>query len=159
MFSRVLSIGSSSALMRASSVSRLPRASIARQFSDDSHDDFKPKRKEVADGLKEVHDLIDRQVKENPILLFMKGTPSQPQCGFSLQAVRILNAVGVDFSSINVLEYPAIREGVKHYSDWPTIPQLYISGEFVGGCDIITTMYKEGELESMLKEKHLIVDE
>lgn len=130
--------------------------SAVRYFSDDSHDDFKPKKKEVADDMKEVLELIDKQVKENPVLLFMKGTPSKPQCGFSLQVVRILNAVGADFSSINVLEYPAIREGVKQYSEWPTLPQLYINGEFVGGCDIITTMYKDGELESTLKEKKLI---
>jgi monothiol glutaredoxin len=133
------------------------RTSAARYFSDDSHDDFKPKKKEVQDeDMKEVLELIDKQVKDNPLLLFMKGTPSKPQCGFSLQVVRILNAVGADFSSINVLEYPAIREGVKKYSEWPTIPQLYVNGEFIGGCDIITNMYKEGELESMLKDKKLI---
>jgi monothiol glutaredoxin len=89
-------------------------------------------------------------------MLYMKGTPSQPQCGFSMQAVRILNAVGVDFSSVNILEYPAIREGVKKYSDWPTLPQLYVSGEFVGGCDIMTEMYNDGSLEKKLKEKKLL---
>lgn len=127
-----------------------------RYFSDDSHDDFKPKKKEVGDDMREVLELIDKQVKEYPLLLFMKGTPSKPQCGFSLQVVRILNAVGADFNTINVLEYPAIREAVKQYSEWPTIPQLYVNGEFIGGCDIITTMYKEGELETMLKDKKLI---
>eukprot|EP00600_Ochromonadales_sp_CCMP1393_P009146 CAMPEP_0174973622 /NCGR_PEP_ID=MMETSP0004_2-20121128/11350_1 /TAXON_ID=420556 /ORGANISM="Ochromonas sp., Strain CCMP1393" /LENGTH=161 /DNA_ID=CAMNT_0016224103 /DNA_START=77 /DNA_END=562 /DNA_ORIENTATION=- len=127
--------------------------------SDDSHDDFKPKRQEVASEMTEVMGLIEQQVKENDILLFMKGTPSQPQCGFSLQVVRVLNAVGAEFSSINVLEYPAIREGIKHYSEWPTIPQLYVTGEFVGGCDIVTSMYQDGELETMLKEKNLLVDE
>lgn len=133
------------------------RVNLIRKFSDESHDDFKPKAKvSVSDEMSEVKDLIHKQVKENPILLFMKGTPSQPQCGFSLQAVRILDAVGADFSSINVLEYPAIREGVKQYSDWPTIPQLYIDGEFVGGCDIMTSMFKDGELEKMLKDKNLI---
>ena len=106
--------------------------------------------------MREVLELIDKQVKEYPLLLFMKGTPSKPQCGFSLQVVRILNAVGADFNTINVLEYPAIREAVKQYSEWPTIPQLYVNGEFIGGCDIITTMYKEGELETMLKDKKLI---
>jgi monothiol glutaredoxin len=128
----------------------------ARFFSDDSHDDFKPKKKDAVEDMKEVLELIDKQVKEHPLLLFMKGTPSKPQCGFSLQVVRILNAVGADFSSINVLEYPAIREGIKKYSDWPTIPQVYVNGEFIGGCDIVTSMYKEGELETMLKEKKLI---
>lgn len=86
----------------------------------------------------------------------MKGTPSQPQCGFSMQAVRILNATGVDFSSVNVLEHTAIREGIKKYSDWPTIPQLYIKGEFIGGCDILTAMYNDGELEKKLKDEKLI---
>ena len=136
-------------------VQRCARVS-ARNFSEESHDDFKPKKKEVADNMAEVMELIDTQVKENPILLFMKGTPSNPQCGFSLQVVRILHAVGADFSSINVLEFPAIREGVKTYSDWPTIPQLYIQGEFIGGCDIITKMYKVGDLEKTLKEKKLV---
>jgi monothiol glutaredoxin len=106
--------------------------------------------------MKEVLDVVAKQVKENPVMLYMKGTPDKPQCGFSLQAVRILNAVGADFSSVNVLEYPAIREGVKLYSDWPTIPQLYVSGEFVGGCDIMTNMFNDGGLEKLLKEKQLI---
>ena len=106
--------------------------------------------------MKDVLVLIEKQVKEHDIMLFMKGTPSQPQCGFSLQTVRVLNAVGANFSSINVLEYPAIREGIKLYSEWPTIPQLYVKGEFIGGCDIVTTMFKDGELEALLKEKSLI---
>ena len=105
--------------------SALMPLSSSRSFSEGSHDDFKPKTKTPTDGqMDEVLGLIEKQVKENPIMLFMKGTPAQPQCGFSLQAVRILDAMGVEFSSINVLEYPAIREGVKIYSDWPTIPQL-----------------------------------
>lgn len=124
--------------------------------NDDSHDDFKPKRKEFKDGMDEVVKLVEKQVKEHPVMLYMKGTPQQPQCGFSLQAVRILNAVGVDFSSVNVLEYPAIREGVKLYSEWPTLPQLYVAGEFVGGCDIVTSMYNDGQLQTLLKEKKLI---
>ena len=82
--------------------------------------------------------MIEEQVKKYPIMLYMKGTPRQPQCGFSGQAVRLLNAVGADFSSVNVLEFPAIRDGIKAYSDWPTIPQLYINGDFIGGCDIMT---------------------
>ena len=100
--------------------------------------------------------LIDKQVKENPIVLYMKGIPSKPQCGFSLQAVRILNASGVEFQAVNVLEHGAIREAVKEYSDWPTIPQLYVKGEFVGGCDIMTSMYKDGTLEKLLKEHNLV---
>lgn len=83
-------------------------------------------------------------------MVFMKGTPEQPQCGFSGQVVRILHAEGQEFASANVLEDPALREGVKKYSDWPTVPQVYINGEFVGGCDIMTQLYKSGELEEML---------
>jgi len=104
----------------------------------------------------QVIKMIDEQVKKYPVMLYMKRTPRQPQCGFSGQAVRLLNAVGADFSSVNVLEFPAIRDGIKVYSDWPTIPQLYISGEFIGGCDIMTQMYNDGELEKILKEKKLI---
>lgn len=122
----------------------------------DSHDDFKPKKKDISDGMDDVVKLIGKQVKENPVMLYMKGTPNQPQCGFSLQAVRILNAAGVDFSSVNVLEYPAIREGVKLYSEWPTIPQLYVAGEFVGGCDIMTSMYNDGQLTKLFKDHKLI---
>jgi monothiol glutaredoxin len=137
--------------------SMVSRISAARLFSTDSHDDFKPKRKEMSDdGLNEVVKLVEKQVKDHPVMLYMKGSPEQPQCGFSLQAVRILNAVGVDFSSVNVLQYPAIREGVKKYSDWPTIPQLFVKGEFVGGCDIMTNMYQDGQLQKLLKEKNLI---
>ena len=106
--------------------------------------------------MEDVLKLIDSQVKDNAVMLYMKGTPSQPQCGFSMQAVRILNAVGVDFSSVNVLEYPAIREGIKKYSDWPTIPQLYVSGDFIGGCDIMTSMFNEGQLEKLMKEKKVL---
>jgi monothiol glutaredoxin len=134
-------------------VNHVPRSFL----SSGTHDDFMPKKKETTDEqLKPVLDLIDKQVKENPIMLYMKGTPAQPQCGFSLTAVRILNAVGVDFSSVNVLEYPAVREGVKLYSDWPTLPQLYVSGEFVGGCDVMSSMYKDGQLLQLMKDKKLV---
>ena len=133
-------------------------ASIGTRYfsNNDSHDDFKPKKKNVPTGMEDVLKLIDSQVKDNSVMLYMKGTPSQPQCGFSMQAVRILNAVGVDFSSVNVLEYPAIREGIKKYSDWPTIPQLYVKGDFIGGCDIMTSMFNEGQLEKLMKEKKVI---
>ena len=134
---------------------RLPGSWIMRQLSD-SHEDFQPKKKAVPTGMEDVMKLIDKQVKENDVMLYMKGTPSAPQCGFSLNAVRILNAVGVDFSSVNVLEYPAIREGVKKYSEWPTIPQLYVKGEFIGGGDIMAQMYNDGGLEKLFKEHKLI---
>jgi monothiol glutaredoxin len=139
--------------------SRFSASAAARSFSsDDSHDDFKPKRKVIPTGLEDVIKLIDSQVKENDVMLYMKGTPSSPQCGFSSQSVRILNAVGVDFSSVNVLEYPAIRDGVKVYSEWPTVPQLYVKGEFIGGCDIMVSMFKDGELEKLMKEKKVLAE-
>ena len=135
------------------------RTSI-RCFSadEDSHNDFKPKRKNIPTEMADVISLIEKQVQDNDVMLYMKGTPSKPQCGFSAQAVRILNAVGVSFSSVNILEYAAIREGVKLYSEWPTLPQLYVKGEFVGGCDIMTSMYNDGELEKLFKEKKLLVE-
>ena len=84
-------------------------------------------------------------------MLYMKGTPAQPQCGFSQQVCRILHATGVEFSSVNVLEDDTMREGVKKYSEWPTIPQLYVGGEFVGGCDIVTEAFQSGELDESFK--------
>jgi monothiol glutaredoxin len=131
---------------------------FARAFSSDAgHDDFAPKKKAPEpEGMDKVIDMIKSQVGENEIMLYMKGTPSSPQCGFSGQSVRILHALGVDFSSVNVLEYPMIREGVKQYSQWPTIPQLYVKGEFVGGCEIMTDMFQDGDLEKLLKDEGLI---
>lgn len=121
-------------------------------MADGSHDDFSPKRKEVkADD--DVQSMIAQHVKENPVMLYMKGTPSTPMCGFSAQVVAALKAEGVDFSSVNVLDYPSIREGIKIYSDWPTIPQLYVNGEFIGGCDIVLGMHESGELKELLQEQ------
>ncbi|CBJ32952.1 Glutaredoxin [Ectocarpus siliculosus] len=122
---------------------------------DGSDDDFKPKRKAVPEGADEVSDLIKKQVESNPVMLYMKGTPAQPQCGFSKQVVSILHSQGVSFSSVNVLDYPPLREGIKTFSEWPTIPQLYVKGEFVGGCDILTQLHQSGDLETMLKEAKL----
>lgn len=96
---------------------------------------------------------IDQLVKNNDIVLFMKGTASFPQCGFSGRAVQILKACGVDprsLATVNVLEDPAIREGIKEYSNWPTIPQLYVKGEFIGGSDIMMEMYESGELQQVI---------
>lgn len=93
---------------------------------------------------------IAEVVKNNDIILFMKGTPQMPQCGFSQRVTAILNEHQVPFSAINVLLDPAVREGIKVYSDWPTIPQLYVKGEFVGGCDIIAEMHEDGELATLL---------
>jgi len=101
----------------------------------------------------EVLSRIDGLVKGNDVLLFMKGTPLFPQCGFSSRAIAILNHLGVEFESIDVLQDQAIRQGIKAYSDWPTIPQLYVKGEFVGGSDIMMEMYESGELAQLLEEK------
>ena len=98
---------------------------------------------------------IKTEVDANDVLLFMKGTPVFPQCGFSAAVIQVLSHLQVKFSSINVLEDPDIRDGIKQYSDWPTIPQLYVKGEFVGGCDIIREMYETGELKTFLEEKGL----
>ena len=95
---------------------------------------------------------IDTEVKSEDVVLFMKGTPSFPQCGFSSQVVQILDYLGVDYKGINVLENMEVREGVKQYSNWPTIPQLYVKGEFVGGSDIMMEMYEAGELQQLLDE-------
>ena len=96
---------------------------------------------------------IDNEVKTNDVVLFMKGTPGFPQCGFSGQVVQILDYVGVDYKGVNVLTSDELRQGIKEYSQWPTIPQLYVKGEFVGGCDIIREMFQAGELQSFLDEK------
>ena len=96
---------------------------------------------------------IQTEVDSNDVLLFMKGTPVFPQCGFSAAVIQVLSHLQVKFNSVNVLEDMDIREGIKHYSDWPTIPQLYVKGEFVGGCDIIREMFETGELSSFLEEK------
>ena len=93
---------------------------------------------------------IDNLVHEHDIVLFMKGTPQFPQCGFSQRVAAILNHHGITFAAVNVLLDPAIREGIKTYSDWPTIPQLYVKGEFIGGCDIVTEMDESGELTDLL---------
>ncbi len=100
-----------------------------------------------------VHDWIRKQISSHDVVLFMKGTKNFPQCGFSGQVAQILQYLGVDYHDINVLEDMSIREGIKAYSDWPTIPQLYIKGEFVGGCDIVREMFESGELEKVLHDK------
>jgi monothiol glutaredoxin len=99
----------------------------------------------------DVQEIIKEQVSSNPVVLYMKGTPRAPMCGFSSTAVQILQACNVPlFFSVNILEDQAIRDGVKIFSDWPTIPQLYVRGEFVGGCDIMKEMYQSGELQTLL---------
>ena len=98
---------------------------------------------------------INETLKNNDVCLFMKGTPESPQCGFSLAVSNVLKHLEVNFKGINVLENNEIRDGIKTYSDWPTIPQLYIKGEFIGGCDIIKEMFEKGELQIKLKEKSI----
>ncbi|SEI45421.1 Grx4 family monothiol glutaredoxin [Nitrosomonas eutropha] len=101
----------------------------------------------------DIADSIEQQVSTHPVVLYMKGTPQQPQCGFSANAVQILNACGVeDFFAVNVLADPEIRQGIKDYSSWPTIPQLYVNGEFVGGSDIMAEMFQNGELKKLLEK-------
>jgi len=103
--------------------------------------------------MSEITALIDNEVKSNDVVLFMKGTPAFPQCGFSGQVVQILDYLGVDYKGINVLADADIRQGIKDYSNWPTIPQLYVKGEFVGGCDIVREMFQAGEMQAFLTEK------
>ena len=103
-----------------------------------------------------AHDFISKTVAENPVTLFMKGVPDQPGCGFSAVVVQILDHLGADFAGVNVLQSDALRQGIKSYSDWPTIPQLYVQGEFIGGCDIIKEMFQSGELKPLLIEQGVL---
>ena len=103
-----------------------------------------------------VHAWIAKSVEENPVILFMKGVPEQPQCGFSAVSVQILDHLGVDFVGVDVLQSEPLRQGIKTFSDWPTIPQLYVKGEFVGGSDIIREMFQSGELKTLLADQGLI---
>jgi monothiol glutaredoxin len=100
-----------------------------------------------------ISERIQGDIERNDVMLYMKGTPMFPQCGFSARVIQILNHMGVPFQSANVLEDMELREGVKQFSQWPTVPQLYVKGEFVGGCDIVTEMFQSGELETLLKEQ------
>jgi monothiol glutaredoxin len=101
----------------------------------------------------DVQDWIKKEVAGNDVVLFMKGTRAMPQCGFSMQVAQILDHLGVDFRDINVLEDMSVRDGIKAYSNWPTIPQLYVKGEFIGGCDIVREMFQAGELQELLTQK------
>ena len=96
---------------------------------------------------------ITAEITENPVMLYMKGNAMFPQCGFSARVVQILTHLGVPFKTANVLEDPELRDGIKQFSNWPTIPQLYVKGEFIGGCDIVTEMYQSGELTTLLADK------
>ena len=104
----------------------------------------------------ETNEAITNLINENEVCLFMKGTPEAPQCGFSMAVTNVLKHLNVKFKSVNVLEDENIRQGIKDYSDWPTIPQLYIKKEFVGGCDIIKEMFESGDLKKLLEDKKII---
>lgn len=106
-----------------------------------------------------IEQFIDNELKGNDVVLFMKGTPQFPMCGFSGQVVQILDHLGVPYKGLNVLESDELRQGIKSFSKWPTIPQLYVKGEFVGGCDIVREMFQAGELQSFFKEKGVAVRE
>ena len=103
-----------------------------------------------------AHDFIAKTIADNAVVLFMKGVPDQPQCGFSAVTVQILDHLGVDFVGVNVLQSDELRQGIKAFSDWPTIPQLYVKGEFIGGSDIVRQMFQSGELKPLLAEKGVI---
>ena len=103
----------------------------------------------------QTNDLIKGEIENNDVCLFMKGTPDAPQCGFSMAVVNIFKILELNFKSVNVLENQNVREGIKVYSDWPTIPQLYVKNEFIGGCDIIKEMYENGELANLLESKNI----
>ena len=102
-----------------------------------------------------INDLIKNEIENNEVCLFMKGTPDAPQCGFSMATSNILKILEVNFKGINVLENQNLREGIKVFSDWPTIPQLYVKNEFIGGCDIIKEMYESGELKKLFENKNI----
>ncbi len=104
----------------------------------------------------EINEKIENLIKENKVCLFMKGTPDSPQCGFSMAVSNVLKHMNINFKGINVLEDENLRQGIKDFSDWPTIPQLYLDGEFIGGCDIIKEMFETGELKKLLEKKGII---
>ena len=109
--------------------------------------------------MSDVKSLIQETVSSNNVVLYMKGTKAMPQCGFSSKVAGVLNYMGVDYTDVNVLADENIRQGIKDFSDWPTVPQLYVKGEFVGGCDIITEMTMSGELDTLFKENEVTFDE
>ena len=104
----------------------------------------------------EIKEKIKNLINDNQVCLFMKGTPDAPQCGFSMAVSNVLKHLNVDFKGINVLEDDNLRQGIKDFSDWPTIPQLYVKQEFIGGCDIVKEMFEKGELKKLLEEKKII---
>ena len=104
----------------------------------------------------QINELISNEINNNEVCLFMKGTPDAPQCGFSMAVSNVLKHLNVNFKGINVLEDEKLRQGIKDFSDWPTIPQLYVKKEFIGGCDIVKEMFEKGELKKLFEEKNII---
>ncbi|CAL1149474.1 unnamed protein product [Cladocopium goreaui] len=149
---RSVRLGTSSYALRAVGGLLRPAPAFAaarRNFS--GHPDFEPQSNVSGADDNKVHDMLKQLVTENEVVLFMKGNPDMPQCGFSRAVAQALEEVGFsDYAYVNVLKYPEVREGVKKFSDWPTIPQLYVKAEFVGGCDIVMQMHKDGELKEIL---------
>ncbi|KAG8467883.1 hypothetical protein KFE25_006935 [Diacronema lutheri] len=141
-------------LLAGSHLRAWPAAPALRRLCTDSHSDFKPHRKPPpADAPKDTQARIAAELAKNPLVVFMKGVPSAPQCGFSNRVVQVLNAEGVkEYKAFNVLADQELREGIKKYSSWPTIPQVYIKGEFQGGSDVLLEMYESGELTKKLVE-------
>jgi monothiol glutaredoxin len=124
-------------------------------FQNETHNDFKPKKKLTDDEilkqkLNELQTTIDSDVKSNPVVLYMKGTPQTPECGFSRAVVQVLEQYGYNYKTFNMNKDVLMKEALKIYSDWPTIPQLYVKGELIGGCDIVVGHHRDGELESIL---------
>lgn len=117
----------------------------------DTHEDFRPTNK-LEDSSLSLKDIVEQDIKDNPVMIYMKGVPELPRCGFSSLAVRVLQEYGVPISSRNILEDPELKDSVKAYSHWPTFPQIFIKGEFIGGSDIILSMHQNGELKEKLKD-------
>eukprot|EP00735_Rhodelphis_limneticus_P010465 TRINITY_DN3206_c0_g1::TRINITY_DN3206_c0_g1_i1::g.29698::m.29698 TRINITY_DN3206_c0_g1::TRINITY_DN3206_c0_g1_i1::g.29698 ORF type:complete len:177 (+),score=29.18,sp/Q8LBK6/GRS15_ARATH/39.63/6e-37,Glutaredoxin/PF00462.19/2.7e-21,SH3BGR/PF04908.10/0.046,ArsC/PF03960.10/0.064,Phlebovirus_G1/PF07243.6/0.11 TRINITY_DN3206_c0_g1_i1:72-602(+) len=160
--SRVLAIRAPMTASQIASVnnSTVRSAPAFRSFAT-GHDDFKPKVNAKAD-FSQVHARIKEDLEKSPIVVYMKGTAKQPMCGYSNAVVRILEAHGAPFEAHNVLEDPELREGIKSFTDWPTIPQIFINKEFIGGCDIMMSMHQSGQLEEALRpvvEKYMKKDE
>lgn len=147
-------------LLRSTPVAALRRRLFCTTPSNGgSHSDFSrvikkphPGQETASESDEDVHARIKEHLDEHKVVLFMKGLPSQPECGFSWKTVQILNAVGVEYKAHNVLVDRSLRKGIKTYSAWPTIPQLYVDGEFIGGCDIVESLARSGELQKALKE-------
>lgn len=136
----------------SSSSSSVASSSATSNKDGNGHSDFETKSKVQVSSDDEVQEFLKQAVKEHPVLLFMKGTPESPKCGFSKRVVDMLVGLDVDFSSADVLASAEIREGIKKFSDWPTLPQLYVDGNFIGGCDIVTDMHSQGQLKPLVSK-------